>query len=81
MITINTADNDKYFELNGITYPKIYQTLKREGNKIAINSIYRSTFQPIAIGDYSEYEINGTTYSNQDDTITAILKVIFIINI
>ncbi|MBP0904847.1 hypothetical protein ACFSKN_04730 [Mariniflexile gromovii] len=76
MITINTV-NDKYFTLNSIQYARIYQPLKQGNTAIGIYNINDTKQQLLSGTAYDEFIIDGATYDTQEDTIEALLNVIF----
>lgn len=77
MIIINTV-SDKYFELNGVQYAKIYQPLKQGAEDISIVNIYESGFKiPDSSGSYTEFIIDGVVYGSQPEAISALLRVVF----
>ena len=76
MITILTI-SEKYFSLNGIPFAKIYQPLKQGLEDIGIYSIYDTRQQLQNSEKYDQFQINGTVYGTQAETITALLDVIF----
>ena len=76
MIIILTI-SEKYFSLNGIPFAKIYQPLKQGLEDIGIYSIYDTRQQLQNSEKYDQFQINGTVYGTQAETITALLDVIF----
>lgn len=74
MILINTI-SEKYFELNGVQYPKIYQPLKQGSKAIGIYCIYDNKLQLQSSEDFDQYKINGFVYPSQETTIAAILNL------
>lgn len=77
MIIINTI-SDVYFELNEITYAKIYQPLKQGAESIGIYNIYNTKQQLQNSTPYSEFKIDGIVYGTQKETIEALLNVIYL---
>jgi hypothetical protein len=76
MIVIESF-NDKYFKLNGIRYARIYQPLQSGSIGIAINSIYDTRVVLVNSTNFNEFEIDGSTYLTQAETIAAILVVVW----
>ena len=69
--------SEKHFDLDGIRFAKIYQPLKQGLNNIGIYSIYDTRRQIVNSTKYDEFSIDGTTYGNQADTISAILDIVW----
>ncbi|WP_067151042.1 SGNH/GDSL hydrolase family protein [Pseudotamlana agarivorans] len=76
MIVINNI-NDKHFEINGVQYAKIYQPLKQGDNAIGIYNVNDTKQQLISGTPYDEFIIDGVTYTNQEDTVEALLNLVF----
>jgi hypothetical protein len=76
MILINTV-SDKYFTLDGIQLARIYQPLAQGSAAIGIYSIYDTRQQLVNSTGFSEFLIDGTFYATQEETIEAILTVIW----
>lgn len=77
MIIIATV-SDKYFTLNGVQYAKIYQPLKQGVSAIGIYNTKDTRQQLISSTLFSDYEIDGVTYGTQEETIAALLPVIYL---
>lgn len=76
MVIINTI-NEKYFSLNGVNYAKIYQPLKQGNENIGIYNVYDTEQQLVGSTHYSEFEIDGSTFSSQSSAIAAMLPIVF----
>ena len=76
MIIIETV-SDKYFEINGIQQPKIYQPLKQGSSSISLIQVYNNSVL-LNGNSYDEYEIDGVVYGSQALTIAALLPVIYL---
>jgi len=76
MVTITNVDA-KYFTLDGITYPKIYQPLISGTRGIGIYSIFDTKLQIVSSTDYTEYTVNGSTFASQSLAVAAILDVVY----
>jgi hypothetical protein len=76
MITINTISPTR-FSFNGVTYHKNFMPFVT-GNKIAIINVYDGC---ITLTDaptiFSDYTVNGVTYSSVNDLQSALLDVIY----
>jgi hypothetical protein len=76
MITINTISATR-FSFNGVTYHKNFMPFVT-GNKIAIINVYDGC---ITLTDaptiFSDYTVNGATYSSVNDLQSALLDVIY----
>lgn len=76
MIVINSI-SDKYFELNGVKYAKIYQPLKKSSDSLGLISVFDSKNQIIVSEPYYDFRINGITPSNQLEAISLVLDNVF----
>ena len=76
MVVVNSVSLD-YFELNSIQYARIYQPLTQGLENIGIYSIFDTRLQLNNSVKYDEYLIDGVTYANQEDTVVALLGVIY----
>ena len=76
MITINDI-SEVYFELDGINYPKIYQTLEQGSSTIGIYNIFDTRQQLVSSTSYDKYIIDGIVYTTQEKAITALLDVVY----
>lgn len=77
MIIITTI-SEKYFTLNGVQYAKIYQPLKQGVSAIGIYNTKDTRQKLISSTVFGDYEIDGATYSTQEETIAALLPVIYL---
>lgn len=75
-IIINSVGADK-FTLNGKTFARIYQPLAAGLTDVAIYNTYDTKLQIVSPTHYSEFVVNGNTYSSQDTLIQTLLNVIF----
>lgn len=69
--------DDRYFSLNGIRYPKIYQPLKQGQNDLSLCNIYDTGQKLFNSINYSEIEIDGTVQTNQATAIFNLLPVVY----
>ncbi|WP_431137471.1 hypothetical protein [Psychroserpens mesophilus] len=76
MIIINTI-SDEIFTLNGTPYATIFIPVKLGTENIGIYNSYDTNQVLLGSTDYSEFNINGTTYTGQTDTMSALLPVIY----
>ena len=76
MIQINSTSNSKYFEMNGVEYPRIYQPIAMGSSGIGIISIYNS-MQILTSTSYTEISINGVIKTNQEDAIKSIIDLTY----
>lgn len=76
MIVITTI-SDKYFELNGTRYARIYEPLKQGAENIGLYNIYDTKNQLQSSVHFSEYEVDGSTYGTQALTVAALLDVVY----
>lgn len=76
MVVINNID-EKYFELDGVQFAKIYQPLKHGASSIGIYSIYDTKQKLQNSTLFSEFTIDGLTYGTVEETIEAILLVTY----
>jgi len=77
-MNIITTISEKYFELNGIQFAKIYQPLKQGVSAIGIYNTKDNSQQLISSTVFSDFEIDGVTYGTQSETIAALLPVIYL---
>lgn len=77
MATIINTVSDTKFSLNGITYGKIYQPLAQGTEHISIVNVYDTSQKLVNSTHYSEFNVNGSTYIDQDTLISALILVIF----
>lgn len=75
MIIINDVDSTK-FELNGIQYFKNFTPVVK-GDKVMIVNTYDARTVLVQLADFSEFEIDSTTYGTVAEVQTALLPVIF----
>lgn len=75
MITINNI-SDTIFELNGIQYLKNYLS-RPYGNNIEIYNCYERKDVLVEKSHYTEFTVNGTTYSNTPALQVALLNILF----
>jgi len=76
MIILTTV-SEKYFNLNGIQYAKIYQPLAQGIEDIGIYNIYDTRQQLQNSEKYDQYQVDTIVYGNQADAIAAILDVVY----
>lgn len=75
-IIIDTVSSDT-FSLNGTTYNKIYQPLKKGDTHVGIYNTFDTRFQLLDGNHYNEFVINSTTYVTQATCIEALLDVVY----
>lgn len=71
------SESTKYFSIDEIFYAKIYQPLKKGSESIGLHNVFDTRQDIFGVQDYGNIEIEGTVYSNQADSIAAILAVTF----
>jgi hypothetical protein len=76
MIIITTISTE-YFSLNGVNYAKIYQPLKQGVEAVGIYNVNDTRQQLVSSTPYDHFQINGVVYGTQEETIAALLLVIF----
>jgi len=75
MITITEIAENR-FELNGIPYFKNFTPVVK-GNKIMIVNTYDARTVLVQLEDYTEFEVDGSTYASVSLLQAALLPVIF----
>jgi|GEM_PF-1903294 len=76
MAVIINSTGDNTFSLNNTTYAKIFQPLKLGLENIAIYNKYDTKQQILGSTRYDEVSLNGQTYNNQDELLTALVNSI-----
>ncbi len=76
-VIINNID-DKYFELNGTRYAKIYQPLKQGVSAIGIYNVNDTRQQLVSSTVFSEFQIDGVVYASQALVIEVLLPVLYL---
>ena len=76
-VTINTALDTNYFELNGKRYARIYVPLVAEIGKIAIYNGYDTSYQLMPQTPFYELIVDGTTYLTIEETVNALLPIVW----
>lgn len=74
-VIINTV-NDRYFSLNGIEYPKIYQPLRQGNDHIGLYNIYDTRQQLLSSTRYSDFIIDSNVPSSQSNAISTLLDLV-----
>ncbi|WP_339875208.1 hypothetical protein [Olleya marilimosa] len=77
MAVIINSINDSIFSINSIQYPKIYQTNKQGVNNISILNIQDSKQQLLSATHFSEFIVEGETFTTQASAMAAILSVVY----
>ncbi|WP_091601538.1 hypothetical protein [Maribacter dokdonensis] len=77
MIIINTID-EKYFELNGTRFARIFHPLKLGNDKVALYNIFDTRLQILPGVHYSEVSVDATAFDSQAALISALLPVVYV---
>jgi len=77
MKTILNID-ERYFSLDGVSFPKIYQPLKQGNDACTLSNIYDSNQVLAAHTDFEEWTVDGNTYPNVEALITALLPITYV---
>lgn len=75
MVLINSV-NEKYFELNGIAYLKIYQPLIQGSDSIGLYNVYDTRQSLLSSIGFSEIQVDGVIYETQAEAVFALLSVV-----
>lgn len=76
MILINTVD-EKYFTLDGVQFARIYQPLAQGSQAIGLYNKFDTKQQLKNSTKYDEFLIDGVAFGSQEETIAALLDVIY----
>ncbi|MFC6858794.1 SGNH/GDSL hydrolase family protein [Zunongwangia atlantica] len=77
MYKIEFVNDEKYFQLNGKNFPRIYQAISLGENSIGIYNIYDVRHQILSATPVDEVLVNGQSFTSREEIIDVLIPILF----